>query len=138
MALPAREKLRGMRGKWALKKAARGLLPDSIANRRKQGFSPPFSAWLRGPLRRQVLSMLDPQRVSRTGILDPTGVTRILSQHLTREAERSRTIWTLLSLQMWAEHWVEGAGVRSDASNPREDAADSQGAAAMAPPRLAR
>jgi asparagine synthase (glutamine-hydrolysing) len=110
MALPARAKLRGMSGKWALKKAAEGLLPHSIVNRRKQGFSPPFSSWARGPLKELVLSRLDPERVGRAGILDPAAVTRIVARHLAREAERGRTIWTLLSLQMWAERWVEGAG----------------------------
>lgn len=119
MALPARAKLRGTSGKWALKQAALGLLPDSIVKRRKQGFSPPFSSWARGPLRQLVLSNLDPRRVSRAGILDPAGVAHILSQHLTGEAERGRTIWTLLSLQMWAERWLEGTAsppASSDAS----------------------
>jgi asparagine synthase (glutamine-hydrolysing) len=108
MGLPARAKLRGMCGKWVLKEAARGILPNSIVDRRKQGFSPPFSSWIRGPLRRLVLSKLDPRRVDKAGILDPGGVVGILTQHLSGEAERSRTIWALLSLQMWAERWVVG------------------------------
>jgi asparagine synthase (glutamine-hydrolysing) len=139
MALPERAKLRGMSGKWALKKAAHGLLPDSIVKRRKQGFSPPFSSWARGPLKRLILSKLDPQRVSRTGILDPAAVVRIVGQHLAREAERGRTIWTLLSLQMWAERWVEGTGpppIQSDA--PAEWGAGSLSGAALEFPRSGR
>jgi asparagine synthase (glutamine-hydrolysing) len=108
MALPPRAKLRGFSGKWVLKRAARGLLPEGIIRRRKQGFSPPFSSWVRGPLRRFILSRLDPQRVSRAGVLDPAGVVRVLSQHLLGQAERGRAIWTLLSLQMWAEAWIQG------------------------------
>jgi len=120
MAMPPKAKLRGVSGKWVLKRAARGLLPDGIIHRRKQGFSPPFSSWVRGPLRRFVLSRLDPQRVSRAGVLDPGGVVRVLSEHLLGHAERGRAIWTLLSLQMWAEAWVQG---RSPAPERRDSVA---------------
>jgi len=106
MALPAKAKLRGVSGKWVLKRAAHGLLPDGIIRRRKQGFAPPFSAWIRGPLRRLVLSKLDSQRVARAGILDPAGVVRILRQHLLGEAEHGRAIWAILCLQLWAERWL--------------------------------
>ena len=130
MGLPARAKLRGMSGKWALKNAARGLLPEAIVSRRKQGFSPPFSSWVRGPLRRLILSRLDPQRVSQAGILDAAGVAQILQQHLAGEAERGRTIWALLSLQMWAERWVEGI----PSSVPR--ASEEEALARPAPPTI--
>jgi hypothetical protein len=32
-------------------------------------------------------------------------VGRVLDQHLSGHAERGRTLWALLSLQMWAEAW---------------------------------
>ncbi|MGE5178371.1 MAG: asparagine synthase (glutamine-hydrolyzing) [Bacteroidota bacterium] len=108
MALPPDAKLRGAKGKWVLKRAARGVLPDRIIDRRKQGFSPPFSSWVRGPLRPLVLSKLTRERLNRAGILDPAGVARILAQHLDGERECGRAIWTLLSLQLWAERWLAG------------------------------
>lgn len=106
MALPPTAKLRGTSGKWVLKRAARGILPDRIIDRRKQGFAPPFSTWVRGPLRRLILAKLDPQRVARGGVLDPAGVVRILREHLLGEAEHGRAIWALLCLQLWAERWL--------------------------------
>src|SRR5204862_430164 len=45
LTLPERARLRGKTGKWALRETARGLLPAGLIARRKQGFSPPFSAW---------------------------------------------------------------------------------------------
>ncbi len=106
LALPDRAKLRGGSGKWALKRAASRLLPRRLLRRRKQGFSPPFSAWARGPLERQVRARLEPGRVERAGVLDPHAVTRLLDNHVQGRAERGRTLWTVLSLQMWAESWV--------------------------------
>jgi asparagine synthase (glutamine-hydrolysing) len=117
LALPERAKLRGKTGKWALREAARGLLPADLLARRKQGFSPPFSAWARGPLRAVVEAALAPARIARAGVLDPRAVREVVDAHLDNRSDRGRTLWTLLSLQMWAERWVEGAAGSGAAGN---------------------
>jgi asparagine synthase (glutamine-hydrolysing) len=106
LALPDEARLRGRTGKRALKLAARGLLPDTVLNRRKQGFSPPFSAWVRGPLRQIVDARMSPEKLARAGVLDPAYARRVFDDHVSGRAERGRTLWTLLSLQLWAEHWL--------------------------------
>ena len=113
LALPASFKLRGRSGKWILKEVAREFLPPAVRMRRKQGFSPPFSSWVRGPLRRLVESRLSSERIERAGVLDGGAVRQMLSAHLAGRVDRGRTLWTLLSLQMWAEHWGPGAQGRS-------------------------
>jgi asparagine synthase (glutamine-hydrolysing) len=105
LGLPEDAKLRGKTGKRALRLAARGLLPPAIVARRKQGFSPPFSAWARGPLRSLVEWRLAPARVRAAGVLDAEATRRVLEDHVSGRAERGRTLWTLLSLEMWAERW---------------------------------
>jgi asparagine synthetase B (glutamine-hydrolysing) len=115
-ALPESAKLRGKSGKWALKQAARELLPPSILSRRKQGFSPPFSTWARGPLRGFVTDRLSRERVARAGVLDPATVESVVQAHLEGRAERGRTLWTLLSLQMWAERWLGSASLAQPAT----------------------
>ncbi len=109
LGLPEHARLRGTSGKWVLKRAAAGLLPPEILRRRKQGFSPPFSAWARGPLRGLVLDALSPDRIAAGGVLDASQVTPLLRAHLDGREDRGRTLWALLSLQSWAEHWVQGA-----------------------------
>ena len=106
LSLPDNAKIRGTSGKWALKQAAADLLPKDVLARRKQGFSPPFSAWSRGALRTFVSETLSPARVKAAGVLDPAAVQRVLSDHLEAREDRGRTLWTLLSLQGWAENWV--------------------------------
>ena len=106
LALPDGAKIRGTSGKWALKQAAAELLPPDVLARRKQGFSPPFSAWSRGALRAFVSETLSPARVKAAGILDPAAVQRVLREHMDAREDRGRTLWTLLSQQGWAEHWV--------------------------------
>lgn len=109
LALPDDAKLRGTSGKWALKQAAKALLPADLLARRKQGFSPPFSAWARGPLRGIVLDELSPARIERAGVLDARAVQQVVREHLDGREDRGRTLWTLLSLQCWAERWVASA-----------------------------
>jgi asparagine synthase (glutamine-hydrolysing) len=109
LALPERARLRGTTGKWVLKRAAERLLPPEILHRRKQGFSPPFSAWARGPLRGLVLDGLSPDRIAAAGVLDAATVLPFLRAHLDGREDRGRTLWTLLSLQSWAERWVHAS-----------------------------
>ena len=106
LRLPESLRLRGTSGKWVLKQAAARLLPREVLTRRKQGFSPPFSAWARGPLRGLVLDALSPARVSAAGVLDPHAVQHVVRTHLDAQEDRGRTLWTLLSLQSWAERWL--------------------------------
>ena len=109
LSLPDAAKLRGTHGKWALKRAAADLLPKDVLARRKQGFSPPFSAWARGPLRGLVVDHLSAARVERAGVLDAPAVLRVVREHLEGREDRGRTLWMLLSLQCWAERSVHAA-----------------------------
>lgn len=45
--IPWQLKLRGKETKWILKKALRGVIPDSIIDRPKKGFGMPIGRWLR-------------------------------------------------------------------------------------------
>ena len=107
-------------------------MPDLLA-RRKQGFSPPFSAWARGPLREYVSERLSHERVTQAGVLDPEPVERLVTQHLSGAADRSRTLWTLLSLQMWAECWLLGSVPKPLVAEPALRAASEASPASAAP-----
>ncbi|MFM7231822.1 MAG: asparagine synthase (glutamine-hydrolyzing) [bacterium] len=117
LGLPEHARLRGTSGKWALKQAARSLLPAEVLDRRKQGFSPPFSTWSRGPLRGLVLDALSPARVARAGVLDPAVVQGVVREHLEGHEDRGRTLWTLLALQSWADRWLAGTTAPASATS---------------------
>src|SRR5262249_29501935 len=118
LALPEALRLRGTSGKWVLRRAATRLLPADILHRRKQGFSPPFSAWARGPLRGMVLDALSPSRLDAAGVLDPQAVQALLRAHLDAEVDRGRTLWAILSLQSWAERWLRAPAPAPRRSSP--------------------
>jgi asparagine synthase (glutamine-hydrolysing) len=122
LSLPESARLRGVTGKWVLRQVAADLLPADLVARRKQGFSPPFSAWARGPLRGVVVDALSPARVRAAGVLDVEAVQRLLRGHLDGREDRGRALWTVLSLQCWAERWTTPAGA-ADAGAPSTVAA---------------
>jgi asparagine synthase (glutamine-hydrolysing) len=110
--LPLNMKLRGLRSKFLLKRALRGLLPDSILNRPKKGFGIPIAHWFRGPLKEQMLSVLSPDRIARKGLFDPLAVARLIGEHLDGSRDNRKQLWTLFAFELWHEGYVSGAATR--------------------------
>ncbi len=103
--LPASEKVRGGRGKHALREALRPRLPAEILDGRKMGFDTPLRAWLRGPLSGAVSDAIEtlPERWFSRATLRAR-----LAEHKSGARDRSALLWSLLVL----EHWRRRHGVR--------------------------
>jgi asparagine synthase (glutamine-hydrolysing) len=99
---PGRYKVRGATGKRIVRAA---LLPalSATAAAPKRGFSPPVSAWLRGPLRTLVEDTLSSSAVARRGLLRPDAVQRLVRAHMEGRADRARQVFTLLALELWLQ-----------------------------------
>ena len=90
--LPTRMRLRGGEGKWLMKRAMRGHLPDDILYRRKMGFVTPVSAWFRGPLAgaaRELAGLAD------TGWFERATLTRVADEHIAGRRDHGRLLWQL-------------------------------------------
>ena len=111
--LPLNMKLRGLRSKFLLKRALRGLLPDSILHRPKKGFGIPVAHWFRGPLKEQMLSVLSPDRTARKAFFAPASVARLIGDHLDGRRDNRKQLWTLFAFELWHEGYVNGAATRS-------------------------
>jgi asparagine synthase (glutamine-hydrolysing) len=110
--LPLNMKLRGLRSKFLLKRALRGLLPEAILNRPKKGFGIPVAHWFRGPLKEQMLSVLSPERIGSQGFFDPAAVARLIGDHLDGRRDNRKQLWTLFAFELWHEVYVSGAATR--------------------------
>jgi asparagine synthase (glutamine-hydrolysing) len=106
-ALPTRHKVRGLRKKILLRRAAAPLLPRSIVYGRKRGFSIPAAAWLRGELEPFARDALSAETLRRQGFFEPGVVHRLIDEHVERREDRSRQLWGLLAFTLWHEHHVE-------------------------------
>jgi asparagine synthase (glutamine-hydrolysing) len=114
LALETRQKVRGFSKKRLLRQAVEPLLPKEILRGRKQGFSIPVAAWLRGDLEPFARDVLSPEAVERQGHLNPEAVTRVLDEHVSGKEDLSRQIWGLLNFTLWYERYArEPAGTEA-------------------------
>jgi asparagine synthase (glutamine-hydrolysing) len=107
LALPTRQKVRGLRKKVLLRRAAAPLLPRSIVAGRKRGFSIPAAAWLRGDLEPFAREILAADTLRRQGFFRPDVVGRLLDDHVAGREDLSRQLWGLLAFTLWHERHVE-------------------------------
>jgi asparagine synthase (glutamine-hydrolysing) len=105
MALPTSLKVRGFQKKRLLRRAMAPLLPREIVRAKKQGFSIPAAAWLRGDLEPFARDVLSPETLKRQGVFRPEAVTRVLDAHVEGREDLSRQLWGLLSFTLWFERW---------------------------------
>jgi asparagine synthase (glutamine-hydrolysing) len=106
LALPTSQKVRGFDKKRMLREAVEPLLPRGVTHGRKQGFSIPAAAWLRGELEPFARDVLSPARVREQGWFDPSVVTAIVDRHVSGREDLSRQIWGLMAFSLWHDRYA--------------------------------
>ena len=107
MSLPSRLKLQGGTGKLILREAIRGVVPDSVLTRPKQGFAVPLPEWFRGPLRYRIDALTAPGAAIHEWT-DATAMRRITTEHLTGRRDHGGLIWRLVVLNGWLQALRDG------------------------------
>jgi asparagine synthase (glutamine-hydrolysing) len=107
-SLPLRVKQRGMQGKWVLKEAMRGIIPDNVIDRPKTGFGLPLRAWLRGPLRPLLHDTLAPAAIKRRGIFDAAAVGQLLQGHDRGTVDGAYALFSLMCMELWCRAFLDG------------------------------
>lgn len=99
MSIPESVKIREGKPKYILRKAVRGLIPDKLIDRKKQGFGVPVYEWFfdqLGERTRQELSDFCDQ----TDFLDSEEVMRLVDQ------KRVPHVWYLLNFVLWWKEYL--------------------------------
>jgi len=92
--IPSSLRLRGGTGKYLLKRAARGIVPDNIIDRRKKGFGVPVGAWFAsGDLR------IDPAAMPCPGVAQ-----RLQSEHLAGRKNNRLFLWNAWVYGEWRKN----------------------------------
>ena len=101
MSIPEQVITRGNESKHILKKAVRGLIPDDIIDRKKQGFGVPVYEWFFEQFgdfaKRELRAFCD-----QADFLDQAAVMRLI-----REG-RGRDAWFLLNFALWWKEFIAG------------------------------
>jgi asparagine synthase (glutamine-hydrolysing) len=104
--IPLNFKLKGSTTKFILKEASRGLLPDSIIDRKKHGFGVPLGAWLRKDMS-LVKDLLLSARAERRKLLNRETVQTLIAEHESGQRDNNRILWSLLTLEMWHQVFID-------------------------------
>ncbi|WP_391558745.1 asparagine synthase (glutamine-hydrolyzing) [Robertmurraya sp.] len=91
--------------KYVLRKAAEGIVPEHVLNRKKLGFPVPIRHWLKAEMNEWAKTII---RESDTDyLLNKTYVLQLLEDHCQGKADNSRKIWTVLMFMVWHQVYVE-------------------------------
>jgi asparagine synthase (glutamine-hydrolysing) len=91
--LPNRWKLRGRTRKYLLRRALRGLVPQEVLTRRKQGFGIPVAEWLR--------HLPFPTEPGTLPGVRLSAIRRSWDQHQGRERDERLLLWAWFTAQAW-------------------------------------
>jgi asparagine synthase (glutamine-hydrolysing) len=89
--------------KQVLKRAVRGIIPDAIIDRPKEGFLMPTSQWILDKLLPYARQRLAPERLSMHGLIEPMQVTALLDGIGSAGRRQGDRLWNLLMFQLWWE-----------------------------------
>jgi asparagine synthase (glutamine-hydrolysing) len=104
--LPDELRVRGLRGKWVLRQAARRLIPARILERPKVGFRVPVNEWFRGEMRDYLLEHLRSGASLTRAYYDPAVLDEVLNDHLEGRHNHEKLLWTLLNLEIWHRQYA--------------------------------
>ena len=104
--IPTHMRLRDGTTKYLFKKAMRGILPDHIIDRRKQGFAVPLAQWLRKDLATFARDVLLSPTAARRGVFNQRYIEHLLALH-DRGRDRDLQLWTILSTELWCRRFLD-------------------------------
>src|SRR5882724_7305501 len=105
--MPASLKLKGLKRKYILKRAAEKLLPHDVVWRKKAGFGAPIRSWLRGALQPMVNDLLSEETIRRRGLFRFEEVKRIIGANLSGREDYNLQVFQLLNLELWIRAFID-------------------------------
>jgi asparagine synthase (glutamine-hydrolysing) len=105
--VPAALKLKGLTGKYVLKRAAEAWLPREIIRRKKAGFSAPVRAWLVRDLRDMVEDVLSESNIRSRGYFEYAFVRKLIDDNLSGREDNSLKVFQLLTLELWHRAFID-------------------------------
>ncbi|MGE6259423.1 asparagine synthase (glutamine-hydrolyzing) [Heyndrickxia sporothermodurans] len=91
--------------KYVLRKAAEGVVPDHVLNRKKLGFPVPIRHWLRNEMNEWAKQIILESETDH--IINKHYVLKLLEEHCQGKMDYSRKIWTVLIFMIWHAVYLE-------------------------------
>ena len=94
-------------GKDILRKTMERIIPKSITQAKKQGFSAPDESWFRGSSEQYVRDLLLDDKAQINEYLNPEYVRQIIETHSSGIENKRLLIWSLLSFEWWLKQFIK-------------------------------
>lgn len=98
-------------GKNVLRKAMTSFMPESILNRKKQGFSAPDESWYRGENADYVKELLLGKKNVSSEFINPDYVKKIVDEHINEHINHRLLIWSFMNFEWWCRIFLNGEKV---------------------------
>ncbi|MDI6794840.1 MAG: asparagine synthase C-terminal domain-containing protein [bacterium] len=105
--MPSNLKSKGKTSKYILKKAMRGILPDELIDRKKQGFPVPINRFFKHEMREFVSEILLSQKAKGRDYFNSSHVENLLKRHQEEGTDHSAKIWVLLVFELWCREYID-------------------------------
>ena len=104
--LPAAMKIRDGAGKYLLRRAMKGRIPEAILRRPKRGFPVPIGRWLRTKLHDPCRERLLAAASSARSLMGERMLRRLLDEHRQGIADRTEELYALWVYEEWHRAWL--------------------------------
>ena len=99
-------------GKNVLRKAMTSFMPQSILQRKKQGFSAPDESWYRGENADYVKELLLGKKNISAEFINPDYVKKIVNEHIDEHINHRLLIWSFMNFEWWCRIFLNGEEVK--------------------------
>ena len=106
MGLPSNYKIRFGNKKWVLKQALKNVLPSSILNGKKRGFSVPIDYWLKEPLSDYMCSVLLDKEIENGYLFNKKILRGKIDNHVSGKENNGFALWKALNLAVWYNNYM--------------------------------
>jgi asparagine synthase (glutamine-hydrolysing) len=98
-------------GKNVLRKAMIDFIPESIVNRKKQGFSAPDESWYRGENAAYVKELLLNKKTVSSEFINPLYVEKIIDEHINQRKNHRLLIWSFMNFEWWCRIFLNNTRI---------------------------
>lgn len=100
-SLPENYLLKGWNKKYILKEAFAEKFPPGFLDKSKQGFGVPVGDWLRGSLKTELESYIQPKFLESQGIFNTDYICNLVNNHISSKEDKSMQVWSFYTFQKW-------------------------------------
>jgi asparagine synthase (glutamine-hydrolysing) len=100
LQIPGRWGVTANESKRLFRRAIKGIVPELVLSRPKQGFEVPLGRWFRGPLRHRIEALRNLSFELRQYV-DAGAVRRLVFEHVIGRRDHGAMLWRLIVLDCW-------------------------------------